>query len=772
MIKGLHFSKKEHINSLRQSCRRHLETVCDSFFELASTSLLAMADRAETNRLQTLYLDAQRLVRTRRYAIESLLLERTMNSFAVLDSGQSAEPGHNNSNSAGHNTPYNHLELLGNEDLEVMIALDNGTTKALETFKQPLYLLHRRFQTLVGSDLSSAKPVPMSPDALLECFSEAICHDQIAVEIQVVLINLFNQLCFDKSYGQLLDQVNQELEHAGVLPVPEDSPSGADQRQPVAEPEAVYTDYSVDRNNASLAQRQALTEKLQARRPVPESLLQTEPSAETSSEPSAETFAETPAESAANTRIQTELLARISTILANAGESLDHGDKVTISRQQLFAEIDKQISYLLQEPTRGSEAPGQLSYQLEQTLNTEQGEGQPRLHGNDSSVFKLVGSAFARFGQINGVAPEAQQLINRCELPLLKLALAKPSLLEQENHPIRRLFNEMAKYAIGLESGSCVENSIYKKMLHLSEKMLANSFNEAQIPLMLSEFMSAIDIEAEQAGAQAQRQVEQVAAAEKVNWARTRVDKAIAERLMGVEVPVAILNFVEQHWCKLLHIAHLRGGEGSTDWRRGLHTLDQLLAVESTPLVHRDMAAVEQVLADIESQLQKIAIDAVQLADQMERLRFILDPALPDNVTPFKPSGRLSRQQANDQIKRIVIESLEAEMPGENIAQAVAREQELASGDQDSLAELQKGCWIELSDDIKSPKRGKLAGIVGPSWKYVFVNSKGKLVAALNRARLAEQIRAGEAVVLDDSGLFDKAIRAAINDIKELSVAS
>jgi hypothetical protein len=65
-----------------------------------------------------------------------------------------------------------------------------------------------------------------------------------------------------------------------------------------------------------------------------------------------------------------------------------------------------------------------------------------------------------------------------------------------------------------------------------------------------------------------------------------------------------------------------------------------------------------------------------------------------------------------------------------------------------------------------------LAGIVGPSWKYVFVNSKGKLVAALNRARLAEQIRAGEAVVLDDSGLFDKAIKAAINDIKELSVAS
>jgi len=155
---------------------------------------------------------------------------------------------------------------------------------------------------------------------------------------------------------------------------------------------------------------------------------------------------------------------------------------VTISRQQLFAEIDKQISYLLQEPTRGSEAPGQLSYQLEQTLNTEQGEGQPRLHGNDSSVFKLVGSAFARFGQINGVAPEAQQLINRCELPLLKLALAKPSLLEQENHPIRRLFNEMAKYAIGLESGSCVENSIYKRCCTCPKKCLLTPLMRPRSP--------------------------------------------------------------------------------------------------------------------------------------------------------------------------------------------------------------------------------------------------------------------------------------------------
>ncbi|MGB1869069.1 MAG: DUF1631 family protein [Porticoccaceae bacterium] len=780
MIKGLNFSKKEHISALRQSCQRHLQFVFNRFFELASSTLLSMADRAETNRLQTLYLDAQRLVRTGRSAIESLVLERTMDSFSMLDSDLSADTGAVTHNSVGYNTPYNHLELLGNEDLEVMIALDNGTTKALETFKPQLYLLQRRFYSLAEGQLDAAKPMPLSPDALLECFSESVCHDLIAVEIQVVLINLFSQVCFDQNYGQLLDQINDDLEEAGVFPLPEE-PSRS-QSLPLSEVDtkAVYTDKAA--LDTSVAQddperRRAVVDKLKARRPMAN--VSPEPVAEYAAQQPAESVLKLSPEPSANavesvpqTRIQTELLARISRILGSAGEYADQGNKTYISRQQVYAEIDKQINLLLQAPDRAGVTPGQQSQNLAQTLNQAEQQGQPGLHGNDSSIFKLVGNAFAQFGRVSGMAPEAQQLINRCELPLLKLALDKPTLLEQENHPIRRLFNEMANYAIGLESGNCAENLIYRKMLNLSEKMLSDSFNETQIPQMLSDFISAIDTEARQTGAQAQRQLEQVAAAEKINWAYTRVEKAMAERLLGQRVPVAILNFVEQHWCKLLHITHLRAGEGSADWQFGLQILDQLLAIERTPLECRDMQAATQVMEDIDLRLQHIAVDTVQRADQMERLRFILDPVLPDNVTPFKASNRLNRQKASDQIKRIVIETLEPEMPGENIAQAVTSLEQLDSDDQESLAAVQKGCWIELHDDIQSAKRGKLAGIVGPSWKYVFVNNKGKLVAALNRVRLAEQMRAGEAVLLDNSGLFDKAIRAAINDIKELSVAS
>jgi hypothetical protein len=157
----------------------------------------------------------------------------------------------------------------------------------------------------------------------------------------------------------------------------------------------------------------------------------------------------------------------------------------------------------------------------------------------------------------------------------------------------------------------------------------------------------------------------------------------------------------------------------------------------------------------------------------MDRLQFILSPLLPGNVTAIdhykKTSG--DRDQS-DQIKHIMISALASEMPGENITATLDRVEGMDATAQDSLSTVQKGCWVELSDGIKSHRRGKLVGIVGPTWKYVFVNNKGKLVAEKNRASLAEELQQGQVTILDSAQLFDKAIKAAINDVKDLSVAS
>ena len=778
------YSKKELISSLRQSCQRHLESVFSRFFEQASQTFLDMASKAETNRLQTIYLDSQRLLRARRAEVETTVTEQVLASFSTLTLAVVPKA----SETSGHNTPYNHLELLGNEDLEVMIALDNGSTKALETFKRPLYLLQRRFETMLGGSVAS--PIPLSPDALMEALAESVADGMIAVEMQVVLINLFNQICFDRSYGLLLDKVNNLLEEAGVYPAVEDDPQHApfvarsgnspepinsperinspepinsperiNSPEPINSPEQINSPEHIKAPTANPQQLQSVVDKLSSKKAAP-------------STPAApQTVDLKPTDT--STRVQTELLERISAILeVNQAESMD-ASSACLGKQKLFDEIDRHMQRLTTGASATSLKSGHMTQQLEQAINNAQPEGKQALHRNDASVFHVVGSTFSRFSKACAMAPEAQQVMGRCELPMLKLALDKPELLEQENHPIRRLFNEMAKYAISLEQGNCAENKIYQQMLSLSEQMLSESFNEQRIPRMLTEFMTAVDEDRRISRLQEQRQLEEIAAREKINWAHTRVDAEISRRLIGCQMPVAIVNFVEQHWCKVLHIAHLRGGEGSRSWIEGLNILDRLLRLLEVDLADRDRAKIELVLQDIDHRLRHIAIDEVQRSDQMDRLQFILSPLLPGNVTAIDQYKKASvNRDQTDQVKHIIISSLTSEMPGENITAALDRVEGMDATAQDSLSAMQKGCWVELSDGIKSHRRGKLAGIVGPTWKYVFVNNKGKLVAEKNRASLADELQQGQVTVLDNSQLFDKAIKAAINDVKDLSVAS
>ncbi len=786
------YNKNELISSLRQFCQRHLESVFNIFFENASTALLGMAEAAETNRLQTLYVDAQRLIRGRRGEIETSVTEAVLASFAALDPNAANNTSEVRETST-RNTPYNHFELLGNEDLEVMIALDNGTTQALETFKKPLYMLQRRFDTL--SDGAAIKLMPMSPDSVMEAFADGVSDGMIAVEVQVVLINLFNKACFGRDYGELLIQANEFLEESGMFPASDPAKSASEQS--MAKPEIVLEAKATDQPVTSEGDIEQRLEELVNTlslgvMPTITSGISPEASPDASAEISPNDSAYSPPVFTAppveppTSRIQTELLARISTILESTGQRLAGTDAVYLGRPQVVAEIDKHISQLQQSYKKGQSEHlvcGQMTRQLEQTINAAHPLGKQGLHRNDASVFQVVGNAFSRFGEGNGMAPDAQQAISRCELPLLKLALNKPSILEQENHPIRRLFNEMANYAIGLEQGNCSGNKIYQQMLKLSETMLSDGFGEQQIPQMLTGFMAAVDADRRVTRLQEKRQLEEIAAQEKVNWAHTRVDREISDRVVGHELPVAILNFAEQHWCKVLHIAHLRSGESSIEWQQGLEILDRLLEIVGFEASTRSKTAVARLLNDIKLRLEHISIDALQLADQMDRLQFILTPARPANVTDIgsKTKGKAPSKtnvkdptegEFADQIKRIMISRLQTEMPGENIAETINKVESLDDQSQQSLSEVQKGCWIELCDDIKSRKRGKLAGIVGPSWKYVFVNNKGKLVAELNRARLAVEIKEGKVTVLDNSHLFDKAIKAAIDDIKGLSVAS
>lgn len=805
MSKGLLKGHKQLVQSLGQLCQQHISDAFKKFNELCSSNLVGMAARAESNRLQTLYMDSQRLLRVRRSAIEAATIAAVMDHFAVLEIplsiAQAEEPGDSGEarQSISQSADANNLKLLGHEDLEVMIALDNCSSRVREELRGALHQLEGRLKSLLGNR-ASIKTLPMSPDGILEAFAAAIDKDMIAVEVQLELIRIFDLSCFDKGYGEMLGVANQLLEDAGFSPVADTLEAETGERE-------------AEQNKPGLPQQQTGA----GRDKVADEIDQV-------SEAVAN-YAEDKNSSSApgNSRVQTELLARITSMLEHADSlsssapsspdapTTDHRtqarsqaqqsggrarqSKPCMDKPQLLAEINKHMNDLIANREELL-SNGQITRELAAAIKQlEVGENGTRLHRNDLSLFQVVENIFSSFGQSMVVAPEVQQVINRCELPMLKMAIKKPLILEQDNHPIRRLFNEMAKYAIGLEQGDCEDNQIYQQMLKLSESMAGESFDEQKLPAMLSEFMAIIDRDRRKTSAAEMRELEQIAAREKVNWARTRVEEEISRRIVGKQLTETVVDFIQHSWCMVMHMAHLRSGEAGSDWLVAIKILENLVHLARRKASEADIKYRHELVAHIDARLGHISVDVAQRALQVKQLSQALGIAEPPTVqsavvTEISPAAsktrlkkaakepagleesKVSERQVVEEIKRILVSAVKAELPGKNISQAVRDAETLDASAQRILMALQKGCWIELGGDIKEHKRGKLAGIVGPSWKYVFVDNKGKLIAERDRARLALELMDGKVTVLDNSHLFDKAIKRAITQIKGLPVAS
>ena len=81
---------------------------------------------------------------------------------------------------------------------------------------------------------------------------------------------------------------------------------------------------------------------------------------------------------------------------------------------------------------------------------------------------------------------------------------------------------------------------------------------------------------------------------------------------------------------------------------------------------------------------------------------------------------------------------------------------------------LSEGTWVELKLEDGESVRCKLATIVGAGQRYIFVNRRGMKVAERSRVQLAASVSSGDALVLDDAEVFDKALEAVIGNLRQL----
>ena len=81
------------------------------------------------------------------------------------------------------------------------------------------------------------------------------------------------------------------------------------------------------------------------------------------------------------------------------------------------------------------------------------------------------------------------------------------------------------------------------------------------------------------------------------------------------------------------------------------------------------------------------------------------------------------------------------------------------------------GTWVGADPNTENKERAKLSWISPISSKYLFVNRKGLKVSDKTVFALAAEIRRGQAVILEEVPLFDRALDAIVERLKAAHTA-
>ncbi|AZE46579.1 Thymidine phosphorylase [Pseudomonas chlororaphis] len=699
---------------VRDKAAQQLRHGLQELFDNADDTLFEMADRALNNVDQNTFFEAMRDLRLKRKSIERGFLEKLFEAFAGL---VRYDPAPAIAQAVACAPPAETCR----DDLERTVALEAMVAKAGNRDGFALGQLTARLNVLLGKHLDD-RSNPLGPAMLCEYFLESGRNLGVEIKVKLIILKLFERYVLSEA-DQLYTEANQLLAATGVLPELKPAPArraidqAAASIQAAPEPGVAQMDESVQQVFAALQ----------------ELLLHVRGSVVPTLEASAETQP-----------ISTRDLLRL-------------------------------LSHLQHYVPAGTQDDFDLRNHLEQLLTrVSVKSGKSRVVGvADEDVINLVAMLFEFILADRNLPESLKTLIGRLQIPMLKVAVLDKSFFSRSSHPARRLLNEIAAAAMGW--GSCDDyqrDSLYLRIEQVVQRLLSDFVDDPTIfSELLAEFLAFTSDERRRSELLEQRTRDAEEGRAKAELARRRVEQALNEGLLGKVLPLTVVEFVQQAWSKVLLLTCLKHGEHSSEWREGLQTMEQLIwSVQR----HTDPEAAMQLLALVPDLLKALrdglnsaAFDPFATSEffsQLEALHLQVFERFGENAGQHRP-GVAHEQPAMVAVEEHIVLPSAEEGPLEAAPLA------LAPNDPGLLRveQLRLGAWVEFLEDEDNNVRCKLAAIVQPGDKYIFVNRTGMKVLERTRVGLALEFQRGAVRQLDDTLLFDRALESVIGNLQRLN---
>ncbi len=561
---------------IRDHAIEQLQGLFKEMLDGADDALFDLADKARSNKDQSLFFDSMRELRIKRKGMENIFGQQLGNKFQQLKHALSRN--NNNEEIVVDELPMDSFALVQEDELEENLAVDSMVEKARNVNCLALQQIEMRLDTILANVRVEGSNNPVDPKNISEAFREASHTLELDIKAKLIVYKLFDRMVMTNLH-EVYTEINNFLIKNGVLPEldlsdtekskkshyrrrasdRQQSGGQANENAEGRDSEGAGPGYGDASGEDSIGVEVlgALRELLAVQRsgggstPLPVGM---------GGAPVPQNVPATgyPPSSASPVVDNQQLIHALSTV-QNA-----------ISNQQIQGNAYLPVADLR----------GQIGTNLPiEGPVTSQAIGQ----ANDD-VIDIISMLFDFILDDKNLPDEFKALIGRLQIPMLKVAILDDTFFSKGNHPARKLLNEMARAGIGwtkeTTGGVGLRSKVEEIVSHVVEEF---DDDTSLFEGLLDDFHAFLAEQQKRALIVEKRTREAEEGKARAESARYKVESALEAIVGDRDMPDAVNRLLFEAWENVMLLDYLKEGEYSESWKRNLDTAQKLVQTLKPP---------------------------------------------------------------------------------------------------------------------------------------------------------------------------------------------
>ena len=694
--------------------------------------LFVLADGTRDRLTQTRYLDLRNAVQKNWPELSATFI-RALHSEQPVGGNVSLEI----SDFAG-------LELVDDNKLSENIVVREFSARLAETCNEELYGLDRRVASLLGEVDVDKVENPLGPSFICRALAESCGALANAAEDRVLLLRRIERH-LHSAQPAIYREINQYLIDLGVLPEIKRSyrrnPTVSNTSPVGHELPSAAQSAAAPLDNSILSVLQRLVE---ARSATPGTL---------------------PAVAAQNSSMSGIGQALAANLPAAPGTLASSIDPTALTNA-FFASLE-------------SFRPGEGNATVNQIQLIRSSDAARQVGHLEAVTIDIVAMLFDFIFNDKNIANGVKALVGRLQIPVLKVAMLDQTFFANRNHPARRFLDEISGIALRWGGDIDQSDSFYLALAALIER-IQDEF-EGDVDIFgraldeLATFVSKHEREEESttkiAADVAARREREAGAWEKANEV---VRLAVLKPMPGI-----VADFFREQWTEVLQRIAGRQDFDAAAWQDAVqlmndltdsvvpkkNTDERIALVRSLPnLLSRVNRGLDMINGD--KSLRRPFFDALvdlHTAALKSDTPTVVAPPVETPAPVPAPVIGASAGEGDMIVTRSIANGIEVEEVTLVGAKPAWRADDRAVARQ--VAELKRGDWVEFIQEDGSSTRERLTWTSPQRHLMVFSNHRAAKAISISPDALARKIREGQAAIVSDESLFERAISGVLGNL-------